>query len=58
MGHSTPQVAFRGNRTRTARFVGLSLRSLQYKLKRYDAERERTQSRDGDSSVRDGTVTP
>jgi DNA-binding NtrC family response regulator len=32
---------FRGNRTRTARFVGLSLRSLQYKLKRYDAERVR-----------------
>jgi DNA-binding NtrC family response regulator len=28
---------FHGNRTRTARFVGLSLRSLQYKLKRYDA---------------------
>jgi DNA-binding NtrC family response regulator len=32
---------FRGNRTRTAKFVGLSLRSLQYKLKRYDAGRER-----------------
>jgi len=30
---------FRGNRTRTAKFVGLSLRSLQYKLKRYDAQR-------------------
>jgi DNA-binding NtrC family response regulator len=28
---------FHGNRTQTARFVGLSLRSLQYKLKRYDA---------------------
>jgi DNA-binding NtrC family response regulator len=31
---------FRGNRTRTAKFVGLSLRGLQYKLKRYDTERE------------------
>ena len=30
---------FQGNRTQTARFVGLSLRSLQYKLKRYDAKR-------------------
>jgi DNA-binding NtrC family response regulator len=27
---------FGGNRTRTARFIGLSLRGLQYKLKRYD----------------------
>jgi DNA-binding NtrC family response regulator len=26
---------FSGNRTRTARFIGLSLRSLQYKLKAY-----------------------
>jgi DNA-binding NtrC family response regulator len=30
---------FSGNRTRTARFLGLSLRSLQYKLKRYDLKR-------------------
>jgi len=27
---------FGGNRTQTARFIGLSLRGLQYKLKRYD----------------------
>ncbi len=31
---------FSGNRTRTARFLGLSLRSLQYKLKRYEAKRQ------------------
>jgi DNA-binding NtrC family response regulator len=30
---------FRGNRTRTARFLGLSVRSLQYKLKRYELRR-------------------
>jgi DNA-binding NtrC family response regulator len=30
---------FSGNRTRTARFLGLSLRSLQYKLKRYAMKR-------------------
>jgi DNA-binding NtrC family response regulator len=30
---------FGGNRTRTARFLGLSLRSLQYKLKRYAMKR-------------------
>jgi transcriptional regulator with PAS, ATPase and Fis domain len=30
---------FSGNRTRTARFLGLSLRSLQYKLKRYHLKR-------------------
>jgi DNA-binding NtrC family response regulator len=27
---------FGGNRTRTARFIGVSLRGLQYKMKRYD----------------------
>jgi transcriptional regulator with PAS, ATPase and Fis domain len=27
---------FEGNRTKTARFIGVSLRGLQYKLKRYD----------------------
>ena len=31
---------FCGNRTRTARFLGLSLRSLQYKLKRYELKRQ------------------
>jgi transcriptional regulator with PAS, ATPase and Fis domain len=31
---------FSGNRTRTARFLGLSLRSLQYKLKRYETKRQ------------------
>jgi DNA-binding NtrC family response regulator len=31
---------FRGNRTHTARFLGLSLRSLQYKLKRYELRRQ------------------
>ncbi len=31
---------FSGNRTRTARFLGLSLRSLQYKLKRYELRRQ------------------
>jgi transcriptional regulator with PAS, ATPase and Fis domain len=31
---------FGGNRTRTARFLGLSLRSLQYKLKRYQLKRQ------------------
>jgi DNA-binding NtrC family response regulator len=31
---------FSGNRTRTARFLGLSLRSLQYKLKRYEMKRQ------------------
>ncbi len=30
---------FSGNRTRSARFLGLSLRSLQYKLKRYELKR-------------------
>ena len=30
---------FSGNRTRTARFLGLRLSSLQYKLKRYDLKR-------------------
>jgi DNA-binding NtrC family response regulator len=31
---------FSGNRTRTARFIGLSLRSLQYKLKAYQQKRQ------------------
>jgi DNA-binding NtrC family response regulator len=31
---------FNGNRTRTARFIGLSLRSLQYKLKEYQQKRD------------------
>ena len=31
---------FNGNRTRTARFLGLSLRALQYKLKRYELKRQ------------------
>ena len=33
---------FSGNRTRTARFIGLSLRSLQYKLKAYQQKQHQT----------------